>query len=235
MTVRREARAEPPHPESRDRLLDAAERLFADRGYAAASVRDITAAAGCNVAAINYYFGGKDKLYREVFRRGLSVLRRRLIESIRETMTDAGGVTTLERLLEAFTSAFLETAVDPGNDRRLMELLAREWMDPHVPRDVFQDEMVGPVREALADALQTTCPGLERTRARLCVQSIIAQLVQVIHHRRLFGTSGEWARVPLRLDEVADHIVRFSAAGTRAYAGKSPLRKSSSVSRARRR
>ena len=48
---------------TRDRLLQAAERLFARQGYEATSVRDITAAAECNVASVNYHFGGKNKLY----------------------------------------------------------------------------------------------------------------------------------------------------------------------------
>jgi AcrR family transcriptional regulator len=208
-----------PPAESRDRLLGAAEQLFADRGYAAASVRGITTAAGCNVAAVNYYFGGKDRLYREVFRRGLSALRARRIASIRRAMEDAGDGATLEGLLEAFTSAFLEPAVAPAGGGRFAELIAREWMDPHLPRDVFRKELVGPVREALTDAILATCPGLDRSKANLCVQSIVAQLVQVIQHRRLFGTLGEWSRNSLRLEEVAEHIVRFSAAGTRASAG----------------
>ena len=210
--------AETRHAESRERLLDAAERLFADRGYAAASVRDITSAARCNVAAVNYYFGGKDNLYREVFRRGLASLRTRRVDSIRRTMAGAPGGATLESLIEGFASAFLAPAATPGDGGRLIELMAREWLEPHLPRDVFQDELVGPVREALSEAIEETCPGLDRTRARQCVQSIVAQLVQVIHHRRLFGTFGEWARAPVRLEEVASHIVRFSAAGTRACA-----------------
>ncbi len=217
--------ADARHAESRDRLLDAAERLFADRGFAAASVREITGAARCNVAAVNYYFGGKENLYREVFRRGLGVLRARRLASIRLTMDSEGEAATLERLLAAFTSAFLAPAAADGDGSSVVEMIAREWMDPHLPPDVFQDELVGPVREALAVAIQESCPGLDRTRARQCVQSIVAQLVQVIHHRRLFGTFGEWARAPVKLDEVASHIVRFSAAGTRACARGSRRRR----------
>ncbi len=204
--------------QSRERLLDAAERLFADRGYAAASVREITAAARCNVAAVNYYFGGKENLYREVFRRGLGDLRARRVKSIELTMAKATGGAALETLLGDFTAAFLAPVTESGDGSRLLELMAREWIDPHLPSDVFQDELVGPVREALAGAIQETCAGLDRAGARQCVQSIIAQLVQVIHHRRRFGTSGEWARTPVTLEDVASHIVRFSAGGTRACA-----------------
>ncbi len=219
--------------ESKDRLLDAAERLFAARGFAAASVRDITHAARCNVAAVNYYFGGKENLYREVFRRGLALLRDRRVESIRRAMASAGGEVTLERLLEEFASAFLAPVLSHSDGESTIELLAREWLDPHLPRDVFQDELVGPVREALAEAIQETCPGIDRARARQCVQSIVAQLVQVIHHRRLFGTSGEWSRTPYRLEDVATHIVRFSSAGTRACARDARARRRREASHGR--
>jgi AcrR family transcriptional regulator len=57
---------------TREQLLDAAERLFARRGFDATSVREITGAAACNLAAVNYHFGGKRALYREAFRRRLA-------------------------------------------------------------------------------------------------------------------------------------------------------------------
>ena len=46
----------------RDRLLDAAEELFCEHGFEGASIRDIAASAECNIASVNYYFGGKEKL-----------------------------------------------------------------------------------------------------------------------------------------------------------------------------
>ena len=55
--------------QARNRLLDAAERLFAENGYNGTSIRDLTSAADCNIAAVNYHFGGKDKLYIQMFHR----------------------------------------------------------------------------------------------------------------------------------------------------------------------
>ena len=53
---------------TRERILDTAEVLFASKGYHAVSVREITHAADCNLAAVNYHFGNKQNLYLEVFR-----------------------------------------------------------------------------------------------------------------------------------------------------------------------
>ena len=92
-----------------ERLIEVAERLFAERGFGATSVRHITAEAGCNLAAVNYHFGGKDQLYEEVFRlRRLEATRAQRVASIRETVAEAGGSPTLEALLRSFATAFLE-------------------------------------------------------------------------------------------------------------------------------
>jgi len=61
--------------ETRERILSAAQTFFSEKGFEATSVRDITTEAGCNVASVNYHFGGKDNLYLETFRSMLTVLR----------------------------------------------------------------------------------------------------------------------------------------------------------------
>ena len=47
----------------KDRLVDAAEELFCERGFKGTSIRDIAASAGCNIASVNYYFGGKQRFF----------------------------------------------------------------------------------------------------------------------------------------------------------------------------
>ncbi len=61
--------------ETRDRLLRAGERLFAERGFKKVTVREICRAAGANVAAINYHFGDKLGLYREVMKTAIDAMR----------------------------------------------------------------------------------------------------------------------------------------------------------------
>ena len=91
---------------TRERLLDVAERLFAERGFGATSVRGITAEAGCNLAAVNYHFGGKDQLYEEVFRRRLGVMREHRLSSIRDTLAAAEGRISLEVPAAGFRHRF---------------------------------------------------------------------------------------------------------------------------------
>ena len=65
---------EPPTSETREQLIIAAERLFADRGFAGVSVRAIAAEAGVNWSLVGYYFRGKDGLLAEVYRRHCTTL-----------------------------------------------------------------------------------------------------------------------------------------------------------------
>ncbi len=201
---------------TRDRLLDAAEEIFSSRGYRAASVRDITARGGCNLAAVNYHFGGKRNLYREMFRRRLRTLRDRRIASIHQVIEEAGSRATVELLLRAFIGAFLEPHLEGGRGRLLMRLIAHEVADPHLPPGTFRKEMMGPVEEELARALHAVCPGMKDAAARRCIHSIVAQLVQAAQRRQAPVPAGGREARDSQLPHVVDHIVRFSAAGIRA-------------------
>jgi AcrR family transcriptional regulator len=198
---------------TRQRLLDAAERLFAEHGFEGTPVRDITTAADCNVAAVNYHFGSKDKLYLAVFQRRFAALREQRISSIENAMVAAGDEATLELLVETFTTAFLEPLVTESHGPMLMELFSREMMSPHLPQQVFAKEMIRPVQDALLRALQTVCPGLAEEAARLCILSLVAQLVYVIHAQRFFAGGGPLSDVDLQT--FVDHINRFSTGGIR--------------------
>ena len=95
---------------TRQRILGAAEELFAERGFAGASLRQVTAAANVNLAAVNYHFGSKDNLIEEVFRRRLDELSRRRLERL--AAIEAAGTPTLEAVLHAFITPALELSLE---------------------------------------------------------------------------------------------------------------------------
>lgn len=199
---------------TRQRILDTAERLFAERSYDRASVRDITVAAEANQAAVNYHFGSKDLLYRAVFDRMLGQLRQWRVERIRAAMDQPQP--TLESLLHAFATAFLEPLIDHADGMRRMQLLSREMVAPHLPPEVFIRELAEPVMQAMLDALRRICPHAPDEPARLCVLSMVGQLVQVIRIRQML-MDVEQTTVPVSdIPSLVKHIVRFSAGGFRA-------------------
>ena len=206
---------------TREQLLDAAERLFARRGFEATSVRDITSAAACNLAAVNYHFGSKHALYHETFRRRLAAVRDARITTIERALATPGA--DLESVLSSFGQAFLAPLVRDGGGGQLTELIAREMVDPRLPAELFADEFVEPVQRALAAAIVALAPGIGEADARLCVGSMVAQLVQAVHRLRHAERATAGRAAAPQLPELIHHIVRFSAGGIRAYS-KQPKR-----------
>ncbi|MGB2808375.1 MAG: CerR family C-terminal domain-containing protein [Sedimentisphaerales bacterium] len=200
-----------------DRLLDAAEELFSEHGFEGASVRDIAADAGCNIAAVNYYFGGKDKLYTEVWRRHLLQMRDARLQAIEQVMSESGDKPSLEDLLRSFANAFVGPFRDENRSRRFMNLMAREMIDQRVPVNLFVDEVVKPTMGAVREALLRACPGLDESKIWLLIVFLAGQLMHVVHVKTMFEQT-EIAEMPaFDLNEAVDNIVKFSAAGIRAY------------------
>lgn len=205
---------------TRERLIEVAERLFSERGFAATSVRHITAEAGCNLAAVNYHFGGKDQLYEEVFRRRLGATREQRLESIRRTIAEAGGSPSLEALLRSFALAFLEPFMTTDEGRQWHRLMRRELHEPHLPQGMFVGGVITPVYEELAAALVRVCPGLDLETARYCTYSVVGQLVQLLRVER-YAEEASFERAPrVSLADLIDHVVLFSTAGVRAAAAR---------------
>ncbi len=205
--------------DTRERLLDAAEDLFAQKGYAAASVRDIVAAAECNLAAVNYHFGSKKNLYREVFRRRLGAMRDQRLAAVREA---EHGERDLETTLRSFAAAFLEPLHEDAGGRRPLRLMLREVADPLLPRGFLYRELIQPVNRALAVAVGRAAPELSERDVRLCVQSFLGQLLNAMHARRLAVSDPEDYDDPLTDAELVDHVVRFTVAGISRLRSESP-------------
>lgn len=205
----------------KDRLLDAAERLFCECGFKGTSIRDIAASAGCNIASVNYYFGSKEKLYEEVWRRHLIPMRDARISSIDKVMSQTGVRPDLEDLLRSFADTFVGSMVDASKASRLSKLMAREYIDGHLPTNMFVNEVMAPTITAMHSALMKTCPDLDESKILPVVFSVIGQLVHLVHVKTLLEQGGDDLSLPIfDSDEVIDHIVKFSAAGIRAYTDK---------------
>lgn len=121
--------------EARGRILDAAARLFADRGFAGTTVRDIASVAGLNLAMIHYYFGNKEGLYRSVFEEQVHAVQRILLESDLDTGT-------CRERLERFVHGYTRFLCRHSHFARIIQQellnngeLLREIMRPQVSRN----------------------------------------------------------------------------------------------------
>ncbi|MEX2671333.1 MAG: CerR family C-terminal domain-containing protein [Phycisphaeraceae bacterium] len=196
------------------RLLEAAERLFAEHGFAGTSVRDITKAAGCNVAAVNYHFGSKERLYQELFSTRLDELREQRTAAVAAVLPQAEREQNVAQVLEAFARAFIRPLTDPQRGRWVMGMFMREMTDPRLDRRMLVEKLFDPVQIMMCDALTRCVKGLTQQQAVLCVHSLVAQLLHAVQAERLFGGKATGpAAVMMDTDRVIEHVVRFSEGG----------------------
>jgi AcrR family transcriptional regulator len=144
---------------TRDRVFLAAERLFALNGFQAVSVRDITAEAGVNLAAVNYHFGSKDGLLFEIFRHRTSELNRTRARLLHEATDKHAGKPPLRAILEALLAPPV-LWLDPAGDRRIaLQFLIRARSEgTEQIREVLRTDVSHLKR--FADALRAARPDL---------------------------------------------------------------------------
>jgi AcrR family transcriptional regulator len=106
-----------PSDRTRALILDAAERLYAERGFGDVTLRDIVAAAGVNLAAVNYHFGSKDELIAELFvTRGIATNRERLAE-LKQAEAAGNGRAEVKAILRALVGPTLRGCLGPDNEQ----------------------------------------------------------------------------------------------------------------------
>jgi len=153
----------PPH-ETRTRILDAAEELFMLHGFEATSMRQLTAKAGVNLAAVNYHFGSKDALIEAVFRRRLDVMNAaRIAELDRLEKEAAGRPLATGAIIRAFIGAGLRMIEDArGGGRNFIRLLGRTYTDPQKQIRSLIGQLYAPAMERFKGAFERALPQMPR-------------------------------------------------------------------------
>ena len=202
--------------ETRERLLKAAALLFADRGFKKVTVRDICKAARANVAAVNYHFGDKGGLYREVMQLAIETGR-----ATSDAARAAGQGLPPDERLRQYITVSLCRAMSSGNVSWISRLIQREIADPTPTLDAILDQAIRPrmddLMEIVAEILEC---GVDDPRVSPCVASIHGQWVFFLPNNPI--ASRFRAKLHLRTDDVralAEHISTFSLAGIHALAG----------------
>lgn len=119
---------------TRSAILTAAERLYAERGFGDVTLRDIVAAAGVNLAAVNYHFGSKDELIAELFVTRSIVTNRERLNELKAAEAAGGGRAPIEAVLRALVGPTLRGCLGPDSQRsdaaRFMIRAAIETIPP---------------------------------------------------------------------------------------------------------
>ena len=196
--------------ETRQRLIDASARLFAERGFSKVTVREICRRARANVAAVNYHFGGKQGLYDEIVSSAI-----RTMQKTTDDIREAGANQPPEQQLAIFIRIFLARVME-HRDGWIHQLMTREISDPTPALDRVIKNVVRPRMEYLAGVVaQLLHCRVDDLRVQFSVVSVQAQCLALLNER----TARFQPLPPLtppRIEALVDHITRFSLAGIRA-------------------
>ena len=194
--------------DTKARLLDAAERLFARAGIAATSMRAVTAEAEANVAAVHYHFGSKGELLRAVFERRIAPVNEERLKRL-DDLEAAGRGPSVDALVEALVRPALEFASrHPG----LSELVGLLQAEPADEVGALFEEVFAETIERFTAALARALPELDEETLHARYGFAIGAMVAVITHRGPFATDPA---------KVIPDLVRFLSAGMKAPAAPS--------------
>ncbi len=196
-------------PDPRVRILSAAGREFAERGYEAATVRDICSAAGVNVAAVNYYFGDKRRLYIESVKHAHAERLRRVPQPEWAPGTPA------PQKLRDFVGSMLDRMLGGDQPPWQVGLMMRELLQPTEACRELVENSIRPLFETLLGILDEVVAGaLPEAQLRRVGLSIIGQCF-------LYRAAGDVVAMLVPADEIetshtpsaiADHVTRLTLA-----------------------
>jgi AcrR family transcriptional regulator len=193
---------------TRRRLLEAAIRVFSERGYRAGTTREICRRAGSNGAMANYHFGSKDRLYAAALREAVSRRQRQapVVTDVPTPGTVEEARVRLREIVRALAAGLLARRATPES-----LLLLREMAQPTAALDVVVEDLVRPRYEALRRVVKALSPGAGFEEVTWATFSILGQ---VVYHKaggpavlRLMGRRAYDERL---VAELVERVVAFS-------------------------
>ena len=198
---------------TKERILDTAEILFAQKGYQAVSVRQITSAAECNLAAVNYHFGNKENLYLEVFRSRWVPRAQCLQEGFRKYLASQESLSE-SAVVRALAKAFVDGPLSDDERLRHSQLMTREMTQPTKAFEHVAEQVIQPFfREVLERLSSVSSDKVGEEEMLLNIFSIFAMVLHFNFARvavsRLTGRKYD----PSFRAQLVEQITQFSLRG----------------------
>jgi len=203
-------------PTTRERILDAAERLFAQRGYYGVTIRQITHEAGVDVALASYYFGPKVALFSEVVRRRAQEHYSTILGALNIAVEAAGDrPPSVEALIRAFVQpVFDRLSGDDEGWRNYVHLLAQlsnsqqleEFTQP-------MNEVIDPYIRRLIEQFRLSLPTASEQSIATSYYMLQAAVINIYSQTGGIDRVSDGLCDSSDLDKILDHLVPFFAAG----------------------
>jgi AcrR family transcriptional regulator len=197
---------------TKDRILDAAEKLFSDNGFDATSLRDITTSAQVNLAAVNYHFQSKDSLIDSVIARRIEPVNRKRLE-----MLDAAGENpSVEQILTAFLTPLLDLELEC-----MLPLMGRILSTPGQFVERVYRRHLSVVAQRFRTALARALPELSEGEVWWRLHFSIGAVTHVLSWGQIIPVMTDGMCDLRDRRALIDRSVRFLAAGFRTAAAPS--------------
>lgn len=197
---------------TKERILGAAEELFALHGFSGTSLRQVTSRADVNIAAVNYHFGSKENLVNEVFRRRMDVMSAQRLAQLRQALAETPGQ------LEPILAAFVEPALDLAQDRHggaFIRVIARAYAEKNEGLRRFLSEQYGHVQREFARALAGCLPQMDKQQLYWRLDFLAGALTYAMADFGLIKRPPGVSEATHRRN-AAQELIRFCAAGFQA-------------------
>jgi AcrR family transcriptional regulator len=206
--------------DTKTRIMDVAEKLFAERGYAATSLRDITGEAEANLAAVNYHFQSKEGLLSAILERYVGPVNRERLETLDTIEARVGkGPPDLEELLEAFLGPAFSRRRERGADgARFMRLAGRmhSETDDHL-RSILLSQFQEVARR-FSRAFRRALPHLDENEVHLRTHFLVGAMAHTLLWCENMPGPPFGRRKTVPPVEALESLVRFAAGGLAAPA-----------------
>lgn len=192
-TETRNTQAESKQTDTKQLILDAAERLFAREGFHNTSLRAITGEAGVNLASVNYHFGSKEGLLEEVITRRLlplNQIRKERLERVRQMAREEGHPPRADETLRAFIEPTLHFRDSGPGAKHFITLVGRALSEPNdTVRNMFIHH-IEPLFYLLFDTLREAMPNLSQDLLFWRLQFALGSMSHVLR------MTGKWPNLP---------------------------------------
>ena len=201
------------HFSTKDRILGAAEELFAQFGFAGTSLRQVTSRADVNIAAVNYHFGSKENLVNEVFRRRMDEMSAQRLAQLKIAVQQHPG--ELEPVLAAFVEPALALAQDRHGGGAFIRVIARAYAEKNDSLRKFLSDQYGHVLREFAKAIAACVPGLSKEELYWRLDFLSGALTYAMADFGLIKRPAGVTEAAHR-ERAARELIRFAAAGLKA-------------------
>lgn len=207
------------------RLVEAAEKLFAERGFEVVSVRDITQAAGGNVAAVNYHFGSRDSLVEVVMTRYLTPVNEERLARLEAAERQwAGQAMPLEAVVDAFVRPLITQVEKSDLSEQLFYRLVGRIFGSHgqgIPAALEAQASV--LIERFTRALGKVLPTVAEEDLVWRLHFVIGAMVYMLTHGEVMQRLSQGTAGTPSMAATLERFVRFAMAGLRDGVGSAPV------------